>query len=68
MQAMKMNITFCVSSMPNQDGQRNQGGNCRLRPNSATRRGRRFDDATDPAMMPSGTPTRTASPKPIKTR
>ena len=64
-----MNITFCVSSMPNQrmvSGISAATG--RLRPKSASGAPDASMTRHDPATMPSGTPTRTARPKPIRTR
>jgi len=66
---MKMNITFCVSSMPNQrmvSGISAATG--RLRPNSASGAAAASTTRHDPATMPSGTPTATARPNPISTR
>ena len=64
-----MNITFCVSSMPNQrmvSGISAATG--RLRPKSASGAAAASTSRYDPAMMPSGTPTMTARPNPISTR
>src|SRR4051794_24825779 len=62
---MKMNITFCVSSIPNHrmvSGMSAATG--RLRPNSAS--GAPADSRTrhEPAAMPSGTPTSAARATP----
>ena len=67
--AMKMNITFCVSSMPNHrivNGISAATG--RLRPNNASGAPAASTTRHDPATTPSGTPTRAASPNPISTR
>ena len=66
---MKMNITFCVSSMPNHrivSGISAATG--RLRPNSASGAPAASITRHDPAAIPSGTPTSAARPKPIRTR
>ena len=68
-QAMKMNITFCVSSMPNQrivSGMSAATG--RLRPKSASGAPAAAITRQAPARIPSGTPTRAARPNPTSTR
>jgi hypothetical protein len=69
MQAMKMNSTFCVSSIPNHirvSGISAAIGT--LRPNSANGAPPASNRRQLPARTPSGTPTTMASPKPIRTR
>ena len=64
-----MNITFCVSSMPNQrivSGISAATG--RLRPNSASGAPVASITRHEPAAIPSGTPIRIARPKPRSTR
>ena len=68
-QAMKMNITFCDSSMPNHrmvSGISAATG--RFRPKSAIGAPAASIARHDAATMPSGTPTRIARPNPISTR
>ena len=67
--AMKMNITFCASSIPNHkivSGISAATG--RLRPNSASGAPAASTTRHDPAMTPSGTPTAAARPNPMSTR
>ncbi len=66
---MKMNITFCVSSIPNQRMVKGiSAATGRLRPKSASGAPAASTTRHDPARMPSGTPTSTARPNPIRTR
>ena len=64
-----MNITFCVSSIPNQrmvSGINAATG--RFRPNSASGAPVASITRHEPAAIPSGTPIRIARPKPSSTR